>query len=139
LPVGVPVPWPTTTPPTGWLRCNGAIFDKIQYPTLAIAYPNAILPDLRGVFIRGWDDGRGLDAGRGILSYAPDTLRKHTHALLFGQGSGDDVPAVNEEFRQAASNSYYAYSGRSGLYITESGQSETAPCNIAFSYIVRAA
>ncbi|EFI5776978.1 tail fiber protein, partial [Escherichia coli] len=21
LPVGVPVPWPSATPPTGWLKC----------------------------------------------------------------------------------------------------------------------
>ncbi|MCL9140238.1 tail fiber protein, partial [Escherichia coli] len=26
LPVGVPVPWPSATPPTGWLKCNGAAF-----------------------------------------------------------------------------------------------------------------
>ncbi|MFP8706579.1 phage tail protein, partial [Enterobacter asburiae] len=26
LPVGVPIPWPSATPPTGWLKCNGAAF-----------------------------------------------------------------------------------------------------------------
>ncbi|TGF03051.1 phage tail protein, partial [Escherichia coli] len=35
LPVGVPVPWPSATPPTGWLKCNGAAFDKVKYPRLA--------------------------------------------------------------------------------------------------------
>ncbi|TZA95033.1 phage tail protein, partial [Escherichia coli] len=35
LPVGVPVPWPTATPPAGWLQCNGATFTKEQYPVLA--------------------------------------------------------------------------------------------------------
>ena len=39
LPVGVPVPWPTATPPAGWLQCNGATFTKEQYPVLARAYP----------------------------------------------------------------------------------------------------
>ncbi|MEL8376286.1 phage tail protein, partial [Escherichia coli] len=34
LPVGVPVPWPTATPPAGWLQCNGATFTKEQYPVL---------------------------------------------------------------------------------------------------------
>ncbi|WP_419146185.1 phage tail protein, partial [Escherichia coli] len=34
LPVGVPVPWPSATPPTGWLKCNGAAFDKVKYPRL---------------------------------------------------------------------------------------------------------
>ncbi|EEC8016134.1 phage tail protein, partial [Escherichia coli] len=48
LPVGVPVPWPSATPPTGWLKCNGAAFDKVKYPRLATAYPSGKLPDLRG-------------------------------------------------------------------------------------------
>ncbi|PBR71447.1 phage tail protein, partial [Escherichia coli] len=64
LPVGVPVPWPSATPPTGWLKCNGAAFSAEEYPELAKVYPTNKLPDLRGEFIRGWDDGRGVDAGR---------------------------------------------------------------------------
>ncbi|WP_435091714.1 phage tail protein, partial [Escherichia coli] len=32
LPVGVPVPWPSATPPTGWLKCNGAPFSAEEYP-----------------------------------------------------------------------------------------------------------
>ncbi|HFI8462177.1 TPA: phage tail protein, partial [Escherichia coli] len=64
LPVGVPVPWPSVTPPTGWLKCNGAAFSAEEYPELAKAYPSGKLPDLRGEFIRGWDDGRGVDTGR---------------------------------------------------------------------------
>ncbi len=54
LPVGVPVPWPSATPPTGWLKCNGAAFSAEEYPELAKAYPTNKLPDLRGEFIRGW-------------------------------------------------------------------------------------
>ncbi|WP_172947710.1 phage tail protein, partial [Escherichia coli] len=64
LPVGVPVPWPSATLPTGWLKCNGAAFSAEEYPELAKAYPTNILPDLRGEFIRGWDDGRGVDSSR---------------------------------------------------------------------------
>ncbi|ROW48499.1 phage tail protein, partial [Escherichia coli] len=66
LPVGVPVPWPSATPPTGWLKCNGAAFSAEEYPELAKVYPTNKLPDLRGEFIRGWDDGRGIDTGRSI-------------------------------------------------------------------------
>ncbi|EOO7000051.1 phage tail protein, partial [Escherichia coli] len=76
LPVGVPVPWPSATPPTGWLKCNGAAFDKVKYPRLATAYPSGKLPDLRGEFIRGWDDGRGIDTGRALLSIQSDEVRK---------------------------------------------------------------
>ncbi|HAO9458788.1 TPA: phage tail protein, partial [Escherichia coli] len=68
LPVGAPVPWPSETPPTGWLKCNGAAFSAEEYPELAKAYPTNKLPDLRGEFIRGWDDSRGIDTGRSLLS-----------------------------------------------------------------------
>ena len=139
LPVGVPVPWPSAIPPAGFLKCNGAPFSLAQYPKLAVAYPSGTLPDLRGVFIRGWDDGRGLDSGRAILSYAADKIRKHTHGFLFGNGDGTATPAVHEQSRKAAATTYYAVSGSSGVYITEEGQNETAPCNTAFNYIVRAA
>ncbi|CGJ72208.1 gp19 [Salmonella enterica subsp. enterica serovar Typhi] len=74
LPVGVPVPWPTATPPAGWLQCNGAAFTKEQYPVLARVYPTLRLPDLRGEFIRGWDDGRKVDTGRKLLSAQGATL-----------------------------------------------------------------
>ncbi|MEA5167138.1 phage tail protein [Enterobacter bugandensis] len=139
LPVGVPVPWPLATAPAGWLKCNGAAFTAAQYPKLAQAYPGLKLPDLRGVFIRGWDDGRGLDSGRAILSYAADKLRKHTHALLFGNGDGGETPAVHEYYRKSSATVYFAYAGSSGVYLSDEGQNETAPCNVAFNYIVRAA
>ncbi|MGC6386641.1 phage tail protein [Ewingella sp. S1.OA.A_B6] len=139
LPVGVPVPWPLATAPAGWLKCNGATFDKTKYSVLAAVFPSGNLPDLRGVFIRGWDDGRGLDSGRAVLSYATDKMRKHTHAFLFGNGTGPHTPAVYEGSRQSTDSLYYATAGSDGLYISEEGQNETAPCNIAFNYIVRAA
>ncbi|HGC5362897.1 TPA: phage tail protein, partial [Escherichia coli] len=81
LPVGVPVPWPSATPPTGWLKCNGAAFSSEKYPNLAKVYPTLKLPDLRGEFIRGWDDGRGVDAGRGILSIQGWLTGSHYHNI----------------------------------------------------------
>ncbi|MCV5501967.1 phage tail protein, partial [Escherichia coli] len=81
LPVGVPVPWPSATPPTGWLKCNGAAFSAEEYPELAKVYPTNKLPDLRGEFIRGWDDGRGIDTGRSILSIQGYATEDHAHGL----------------------------------------------------------
>ncbi|MDE3756280.1 tail fiber protein [Escherichia coli] len=81
MPVGVPVPWPSATPPTGWLKCNGAAFSSEKYPNLAKVYPTNKLPDLRGEFIRGWDDGRGVDAGRVILSIQGWLTGSHYHNI----------------------------------------------------------
>ncbi|WP_258057130.1 phage tail protein [Escherichia coli] len=86
LPVGVPVPWPSATPPTGWLKCNGAAFSSEMYPNLAKAYPTNKLPDLRGEFIRGWDDGRGIDAARALLSIQNGMLEKHRHIVVANDG-----------------------------------------------------
>ncbi len=63
VPVGAPIPWPLPHPPAGYFTCNGSAFSRSQYPKLAEAYPDGRLPDLRGEFIRGWDDGRGVDSG----------------------------------------------------------------------------
>ncbi len=90
LPVGVPVPWPSATPPTGWLKCNGAAFSAEEYPELAKAYPTNKLPDLRGEFIRGWDDGRGVDSGRGLLTAQAETKITNHHG---NGGNADDISA----------------------------------------------
>lgn len=129
LPVGVPVPWPSATPPTGWLKCNGAPFTASEYPKLAKAYPTNKLPDLRGEFIRGWDDGRGVDAGRALLSAQSDLFKAHNHSFTFFRAwaAGNGTGAV------------YDYSGNAGRDTGDTGGNETRPRNIAFNYIVRAA
>ncbi|HDN1307330.1 phage tail protein [Escherichia coli] len=152
LPVGVPVPWPSATPPTGWLKCNGAAFDKVKYPNLAKAYPSGKLLDLRGEFIRGWDDGRGIDAGRALLSIQAGMLEKHRHIVVANDGydSGEEW-----ELATIFQNTYTQGRGLDAVYtggtlipaprlhsrgsIGNTGGSETRPRNIAFNYIVRAA
>ncbi|HGY3886930.1 TPA: phage tail protein [Klebsiella pneumoniae] len=135
LPVGVPVPWPLATPPTGWLKCNGAAFTASQYPKLALAYPSLRLPDLRGEFIRGWDDGRNADAGRIILSYQEAT------GIAVTLGGFDGYNGIDiEDFEPGKGHPSYA------IYRAQTTQSDTGttyrkvrPRNIAFNYIVRAA
>ena len=146
LPVGVPVPWPLETPPTGWLKCNGAAFSSEMYPKLAKAYPTNKLPDLRGEFIRGWDDGRGVDAGRVILSIQGWLTGSHYHnirswdawdntVLVPNDRGGDSLLSTDNAVQEGAINGKFT-----SQYITElSGGNETRPRNIAFNYIVRAA
>ncbi|EJL4050379.1 phage tail protein [Escherichia coli] len=160
LPVGVPVPWPSATPPTGWLKCNGAAFSAEEYPELAKAYPTNKLPDLRGEFIRGWDDGRGVDSGRTILNSQGDAIRNITGTIgarheisalnFFGNGSGaffgNDEGMYDSVVIKAEST------GKSSVSMTDRHiyanldvsrvvptATENRPRNIAFNYIVRAA
>ncbi|HCJ8788617.1 TPA: tail fiber protein [Escherichia coli] len=136
LPVGVPVPWPSATPPTGWLKCNGAPFSAEEYPELAKAYPTNKLPDLRGEFIRGWDDGRGVDNGRGLLSTQNDEFKSHSHNFDRTWGLSSFDPTGGYDLVSAdASGKVVNFDTRPTV---EVGGSETRPRNIAFNYIVRA-
>ena len=157
LPVGVPVPWPSATPPTGWLKCNGAAFSAEEYPELAKAYPTNKLPDLRGEFIRGWDDERGVDSGRTLLSSQGDAIRNITGG--FGQlrvnseiNAIVDVQSVSGAFYGGTSvrnniNVSMTYANdrkiRQDVHFSAANVVPTAnenrPRNIAFNYIVRAA
>ncbi|HBL5002393.1 TPA: tail fiber protein, partial [Enterobacter cloacae] len=148
LPVGVPIPWPSATPPTGWIKCNGAAFTASQYPKLAQAYPALRLPDLRGEFIRGLDDGRGVDSGRTILSSQYGSL------VVGDDGISSITPFV---INNLSDISVWGYDQKpsglpSNLYTIRatpvSGVTNTdtsgiiamsRPRNIAFNYIVRAA
>lgn len=149
LPVGVPVPWPSATPPTGWLKCNGAPFTAQEYPKLASVYPSLKLPDLRGEFIRGWDDGRGVDSGRGLLSLQSSQNLSHSHDDLGSMGGNAvGVPGTTSVYAKKYYGSNEGYQTRpaggwsgsaSGLTSLESGGNESRPRNVAFNYIVRAA
>lgn len=161
LPVGVPVPWPSATPPTGWLKCNGAAFSSEKYPNLAKVYPTLKLPDLRGEFIRGWDDGRGMDAGRTILSAQGDAIRNiygefktvNTENYSIWESVGSFKGAV-VPLSPSTNNSYFSlirsmvtertdgavYPKVIGLDASRivPTANENRPRNIAFNYIVRA-
>ncbi|ACS87569.1 phage tail-collar fiber domain-containing protein [Musicola paradisiaca] len=164
--VGIPLPWPQATAPTGWLKCNGQSFDKALYPKLATVYPSGVLPDLRGEFIRGWDDGRGVDAGRAILTAQnPTYLRTgmmdyngsdvDNIGVYIGMGYAEadtaakSISAPAGAFRapnnidlteQASRDNGVNGTASNTVYASEgSVWVSTRPRNIAFNYIVRAA
>ena len=135
LPVGVPVPWPSATPPTGWLKCNGAPFSAAQYPKLALAYPTNTLPDLRGEFIRGWDDGRGVDSGRALLSSQEAT----GISVQLGSFSGYSGIGMDDYEVGKVHSDYAVHTAQSTITSTGTTYRRVRPRNIAFNYIVRAA
>lgn len=92
---GMMMMWPATWVPGGWLERNGAPISRVTYADLFAVIGTVFgagdgvntfnLPDDRGVFERGWDHGRGLDAGRVFGSYQDDAFQGHTHQTVEGQ------------------------------------------------------
>ncbi len=160
LPVGVPVPWPSSRPPEGWLQCNGAAFTLTKYPKLAVAYPDLRLPDLRGEFIRGWDDLRMIDRGRLLLSTQEATYICTAIQAYHGVAGGADIQAgisfashdndiINITPDQPRTGNGILYGtkpvdrwaiARAGKLVSNEKDRWIAirPRNIAFNYIVRA-
>lgn len=140
-PVGAPIPWPSTSLPSGYLKCNGATFNKTQYPKLAVAYPSGRLPDLRGEFIRGWDDGRGADSGRSLLSLQGDAMRNITGTFGGNQRptSGTGAFYLVSNGAQGNKTSWDgAIFGFDASRVVPTAK-ENRPRNVAFLYIVKAA
>ncbi|EIG26774.1 phage tail protein [Haemophilus paraphrohaemolyticus] len=141
--IGIPIPYPLSTIPTGCLAMNGQRFDTRRYPKLAQKYPSGQLPDLRGEFIRGWDNGRGVDAGRGVLSVQAHATEAHSHKVV-GTGSLDDYAfiiqgGVNIDkhiYLMTSGNGIRGGKGQSELLAKHQNNiSETRPRNIAYHYI----
>ncbi|WP_258180238.1 phage tail protein [Siccibacter turicensis] len=151
IPVGVPIPYPLATPPAGFLKLNGAPFDKAKYPQLAAIYPGGVLPDLRGEFIRGWDDGRGVDSARMLLSSQAGMIEKHRHPVIeneeYDNSSEWDIGLIarpdyklGRGIDRGVNGSFIASpTAHNKGRIGNAGGAETRPRNIAFNYIVRAA
>jgi microcystin-dependent protein len=79
------------TAPTGYLKANGAEISRTTYADLFTAIGTTFgvgdgsttfdLPDLRGEFARGWDDGRAVDSGRVFGSDQTDSFQTHGHTV----------------------------------------------------------
>jgi len=120
-----------TTAPSGFLKCNGAAVSRSTYADLFAAIGTTYgagngsttfnLPDLRGEFLRGWDDGRGVDSGRAFGSAQADAFKSHNHELF-------QIGNINTPFNTTAGGTGVAATvGSTGA----SGGSETRPRNVA--------
>ena len=97
IPSGAVMYFAGQTAPTGWLKANGAAVSRTLYAALFQAVGTTYgagdgrttfnLPDLRGEFIRGWDDGRGIDSGRTLGSVQGDAIRNITGKIDSGKNS----------------------------------------------------
>ncbi|MGL5309409.1 MAG: hypothetical protein ACRDAL_02275 [Plesiomonas shigelloides] len=165
--VGSLIHWPLQKMPQEiWPDCGmvfipyiGQAFDGVRYPLLKQMHPSGILPvDMRGEFARGWDNGRGVDSGRAILSTQSSSNLSHAHVdkYAFARGAAGNPGGTNSQI-SAYSKTFWdpvsdassgllkqsadgSWSGPStGLDSHMSGGNESRPRNIAWNMIVRAA
>lgn len=145
-PVGAPIPWPTAVPPAGFIAMTGQSFSATTYPKLALAYPALVLPDMRAEHIRGWDNSRGIDSGRALLSAQGDAIRNIVgsvaNAFTAAPGVFSGALSFTGTGVENLASGSVSVSYRN-IAFSASGSVPTAPENrvrtIAFNYIVRAA
>jgi len=137
-PPGTLAYWPGTTAPAGWLKRNGAAVSRVAYARLFAVlgtrygagdgFNTFNLPDDRGEFIRGLDDGRGVDAGRELGSWQADEFKSHAHPFSAGQWIGgytDNGSAPDQRVKVSETNTGSA------------GGTETRPRNRAYLAIIK--
>ena len=109
-PVGAIIYYPKSTPPTGYLKCNGDTIPNGSGTVQGIttdftdlyAVVGASLPDLRGEFVRALDDGRGIDSSRTVNSAQTDQNKQHNHTATSSSTSNvtDDGHTHNTPYEQ---------------------------------------
>jgi len=131
--VGTVAAFAAQTPPDGWLECDGSSVSRSVYADLfaviGTTYGSASgtefnLPDLRGEFVRGWDNGAGVDSGRVFGSNQDDSMADHVHAQNGGLSpgfTGSNVANSNQDTDEQV----------------ESGTGETRPRNVALLYCIK--
>lgn len=131
-PAGAVIHFARGTAPAGWLKANGAAVSRIAYSDLFAAigitfgagdgFNTFNIPDLRGEFIRAYDDGRGVDAGRAFGSKQADQFEAHSHGIPNNGGTGHNYNTTAAGDSTAADQYQQT---------TETGGTETRPRNIA--------
>lgn len=133
IPVGTTMFFSANSAPSGFLKANGAAISRTVYSSLFAVIGTTFgagdgsttfnLPDLRGEFIRGYDDGRGIDSGRVLGSRQAGAVEAHTHSYTTNgttytaQSSGSSTSSVMRVPTTTTTSSY--------------GGTETRPRNIA--------
>lgn len=138
VPIGTVIALATNNIPTGFIKCNGATISRTVYSglfdSIGITFgagdgsTTFKLPDLRGEFIRGFDDGRGVDAGRSFGSFQADELRSHNH------------PYIRTDYATSATDYQFAGSytlSQVAVLTGNTGGNETRPRNIAMHYYIK--
>jgi len=140
LPSGTINNFAGSSAPSGWLECDGSAVSRTDFSNLFDAIGSLYgpgdgistfnLPDLRGEFVRGWDNGRNVDSGRSLGSNQGDEFRSHSHGV-----TNSDRTRVDPPFSGLVKG-FLPSGGDVGGTTTEGGD-ETRPRNLALMYIIK--
>lgn len=151
--IGIPFFWPSSAMPntvmTEWadmvfLKFNGATFSASTYPKLALVFPGLALTESRGEFLRTWDDGRGVDSGRTLLSAQSFAIQNITGSLIdtrFNQNqsaTGAFTLTTGGPADSSSTGAGFASRVNFDASRVANTSTETRPRNIAFNFLVRA-
>ena len=131
--------------PEGWLKADGSAVSRTQYAKLFAAVGTMFgagdgsttfnLPDLRGEFIRGFDDGRGVDSNRTVGSQQQDQNKLHSHYATIGaNGEGyANGEQVNNTIWKMNYIRDYQHLGNAAhaTGLSDEGGTEARPRNVA--------
>ena len=156
--------------PSGYLKCNGQAVSQTTYAALyqviGATYGQTAttfnLPDLRGEFVRGWDDSRGVDSGRDFGSAQGHEFFSHNHVITdpghshsindpghfhnVAYTNSDNGDGVIEESgtgfngfepTENATTNISINSNQTGISVQGRGGNETRPRNIAMMYVIK--
>lgn len=150
---GTVVAYAGTVAPSGWFEANGDMKDPTVYTRLYNVLGTTFggngvttfgLPDIRGIFIRGYDNGKGIDPGRVIGTAQEDAFEEHDHFTLYhGNTSGNintTTPASLSS--DTGGDTEYSLNGLANSIAdvsptSKAGDAETRPKNIALMYIIK--
>lgn len=145
---GTVKPWLQSAAPNGWIKCNGAAISRTLYVKLFNIIGTAYgvgdgnttfnLPDFRGEFLRGLDDGRGVDSGRSLGSFQDHQMQSHNHLTTdrerrngYGYGAGALLERSPADTYQGKLSSLFSEQGGT------SNSAENRPRNQAALYIIK--
>lgn len=142
---GTVIAFANSSVPTGFLECNGALLSRTTYANLFAVIGTTYgvgdgsttfaIPDLRGEFIRGFDNGKGTDSGRTIGSSQSDNFKTHNHPA-----TGTNYLYSNPSSGNPIVGAGVVSSGSAGgmtTVVASQGGTETRPRNIAMMYCIK--
>jgi len=154
-PTGSVTMWTTSSAPAGYLICNGQAVSRTTYAALFAVIGGTFgtgdgsttfnLPDLRGLFVRGLDNGRGIDSGRALGSYQDSDNKSHNHGVndpghVHGgvqNGTASTGRSTSVDQPPAVFSYGNTWAAATGIWLSASGGAESRPRNLALNYIIK--